>query len=95
MSGMDGARAARRGAAARKGATASAQRRKCPRCLRKAALGERVVHEDGCSARRCLYCGHEVGTTYGKSFGRDVTPEPGARGGPLLPGSIDARETGT
>lgn len=79
MSGMDGARAGRRSAAARKGATASAKRRKCPRCLRKAALSERIVHEDGSSARRCNYCGHEVGHIWGEAFGYDVTPEPGAR----------------
>jgi len=29
--------------------------------------------------RRCAYCGHEVGTIHGESFGRDVIPEPGAR----------------
>ena len=78
MSGMDGARAARRSNAARKGATASAARRKCPRCLRKAALSAKVEHPDG-FARRCQYCGHEVGISFGESFGRDVTPEPGAR----------------
>ncbi len=59
--------------------TAVAKRLACPRCLRKAALSEKVEHPDGW-ARRCRYCGHEVGMTFGASFGRDVTPEPGVRG---------------
>lgn len=78
MSGMDGARAARRSAAASKGATASAKRRRCPRCLRKAALSAPVYWPNG-HGRRCNYCGHEVGIIDGEVFGRDVTPEPGAR----------------
>lgn len=75
---MDGANKARRSNAASKGATRSAQARKCPRCLRRAALSERVVWPDG-HGHRCNYCGHEVGIIDGKPFGRDVVPEPGVR----------------
>jgi len=75
---MDGADAARRSNAASQGAKRSARSRKCPRCLRLAALSERVRWDNG-FGRRCLYCGHEVGIVDGQSFGRDVTPEPGAR----------------
>lgn len=67
-----------RSAAASRSMTTVAEHRKCPRCLRKAALSERVRHADG-SARRCNYCGHEVGITMGQAFGYDVTPEPGAK----------------
>lgn len=56
-----------------------AKSRQCPRCLRKAALSAPVIYEGIGRARRCNYCGHEVGVMYGKSFGRDVEPEPGAR----------------
>jgi hypothetical protein len=77
---MDGARAARRSDGARRGATASARSRRCPRCERKAALSEAVVWEGEGRARKCRYCGHEVGVVYGKTFGYDVTPEPGVRG---------------
>ncbi len=70
MSGMDGARASRRSNAARKGATASARRLRCPACERKAALGAKAEWPDGW-ARKCRYCGHEVGMTLGESFGRD------------------------
>jgi hypothetical protein len=80
MSGMDGARAARRSEAASRGATASARSRRCPRCLRKAALSEPVIWEGQGRARRCHYCGHEVGVIYGETFGYDVAPEPGVRG---------------
>jgi hypothetical protein len=80
MSGMDGARASRRSNAASKGATASARARRCPRCRRKAALSAPVIHEGIGRARRCNYCGHEVGIIYGEPFGYDVTPEPGTRG---------------
>lgn len=76
---MDGARAARRSAGASKGATASAQTRRCPRCQRKAAFSSPVIWPGEGRGRKCNYCGHEVGTFYGKPFGRDVTPEPGAR----------------
>lgn len=69
MSGMDGARAAQRSNAASKGATASAKRRECPACGRKAALSAKVEHADGW-ARRCQYCGHDVGMSLGESFGR-------------------------
>lgn len=89
MSGMDGARAGRRRQAAR---TAAANRspRKCPRCLRNAALSSRIPLQGRDepyvgSVRVCNYCGHEVGIAHGKPFGRAVTPQPGARGGRLLP----------
>lgn len=68
---MDGSAAARRSSAARKGAIRSAANRKCPACGRKAALSVRVDFPDG-FARRCNYCGHEVGVTLGRSFGRDA-----------------------
>ena len=55
-----------------------ADRRKCPRCLRRAALST-PIRDDVGTFRECLYCGHQVGTYYGASFGRDVTPEPGTR----------------
>jgi hypothetical protein len=77
MAGI-GDKAARRSQASRKGATRSAQSRKCPRCLRLAAMSQRVTHPDG-SARRCNYCGHECGISFGETFGYDVTPEPGAK----------------
>lgn len=67
-----------RRAAAERSMTRVAASRKCPRCLRKAALSSKVQWPDG-HARRCLYCGHEVGITMGVVFGRDVTPEPGVR----------------
>jgi ribosomal protein S14 len=70
MSGMDGARAARRSAAASKAATASAKRRRCPACGRKAALSAPVYWPEG-HASRCNYCGHEVGFVYGIAFGYD------------------------
>lgn len=76
---MDGANASRRSNAARRGATRSARHRKCPRCLRLAAMSEPVVWDEG-RARRCNYCGHETGIVYGEPFGYDVKPEPGARG---------------
>ena len=76
---MDGARKSRRSNAARKGATRSARHRRCPRCLRQAALSAPVIWEGIGRARKCQYCGHEVGITYGETFGYDVTPEPGAR----------------
>lgn len=76
---MDGANKARRSNAARKGATASARSRRCPRCQRGAALSAPVVWEGQGRARRCLYCGHECGVLYGETFGYDVTPEPGVR----------------
>lgn len=75
---MDGANAARRSNGARRGAEASARSRKCPRCRRKAALSARVRDDMG-SVRECLYCGHQVGTMFGKSFGFDVPSEPGTR----------------
>jgi len=93
MSGMDGARAGRRRQAAR---TAAANRspRKCPRCLRNAALSSRIPLQGRDepyvgSVRVCNYCGHEVGIANGNPFGRDVTPQPGARGGRLLPSAED------
>lgn len=74
-----------RAASARK-AAANRSERTCPRCLRNAALGSPlVVPEEGLIVRRCNYCGHKVGNDDSGSFGRDVTPEPGARGGRLLP----------
>jgi hypothetical protein len=76
---MDGARKSRRSNAASKGATRSAQSRKCPRCLRLAALSAPVVWPGIGRARKCNYCGHEVGIIHGESFGRDVTPELGVR----------------
>lgn len=79
MSGMDGAKKARRSDAASRGATASARSRRCPRCLRKAALSTPAIWEGIGRARRCNYCGHEVGIIHGEPFGYDVTPEPGAR----------------
>lgn len=66
--------AARRSAAARKGATRSAESRKCPKCQRKAALSAPHIMEGVGRARRCNYCGHEVGIIYGESFGYDVEP---------------------
>lgn len=63
-----GDKAARRSQAASNGASKSAQRRQCPACGRKAALSARIDHPDGW-ARRCQYCGHEVGVTSGQSFG--------------------------
>jgi hypothetical protein len=79
VSGMDGARASRRSNAASVGATQSAQTRKCPRCLRKGAMGSRIRVDDGWSARVCRWCAHSTGIIDGKPFGYDVTPEPGAR----------------
>lgn len=82
---MDDARAGRRRQGAR---TAAANRsaRKCPRCLRKAALGSKVELGDRMGfVRVCDYCGHEVGVVLGVSYGRDVVPEPGVRGGRLMP----------
>lgn len=86
---MDGARAGRRSAGAR---TAAANRsdRTCPRCQRKGGLGSRIPLQGPDepyvgSVRICRYCGHEVGIANKQSFGRDVTPEPGARGGTHLP----------
>lgn len=67
-------------AAARVSSARVAESRRCPRCLRKAALSAPVIWPGEGRARRCLYCGHEVGTLNGESFGRDVAPEPGARG---------------
>lgn len=86
---MDGARAGRRSQGART-AAANRNKRTCPRCLRNAALGSRIPLQRRDepyvgTVRVCNYCGHEVGIADGKSFGRDVTPEPGARGGRLLP----------
>jgi hypothetical protein len=83
MSGMDGARAGRRREGARK-AAANRNKRICPRCLRGQGLGSRIPLQGRCepyvgSVRVCRYCGHEVGVANGESFGRDVTPEPGAR----------------
>lgn len=68
-----------RSRAARTAMADVAKSRQCPRCLRKAALSSRVRWEGVGSARKCNYCGHEVGITYGVPFGRDVVPEPGVR----------------
>lgn len=76
---MDGARKARRSAAASASGIRNARNRRCPRCLRHAALSAPVVWPGIGRARKCNYCGHEVGITYGETFGYDVTPEPGAR----------------
>lgn len=58
-----------------------ADRRQCPRCLRRAALSSPV--DDGMGKfRQCHYCGHEVGTFGGRTYGRDVTAEPGTRTSP-------------
>jgi hypothetical protein len=63
----------------------TAEKRKCPRCLRKAALSSRYELRNDIgtrrigSARECNYCGHEVGIRHGEPFGRGVTPEPGTR----------------
>jgi ribosomal protein S14 len=80
---MDGARASRRSAGARK-AAANRSDRKCPRCLRKGGLGGPVDLQGRDEpyvgfVRKCRWCGHEVGVANHESFGRDVTPEPGAR----------------
>lgn len=67
----------------------TARSRKCPRCLRLAALGSPVDLDPRGRVRVCNYCGHECGIDeQGNLFGRggDVTVEPGARGGRLLPG---------
>lgn len=87
---MDGARAGRRRRAARIAAETGATKRRCPRCQRGAALSARVplqLRDEPYVgwASICHYCGHEVGWANGQSYGRDVTPEPGARGGRLLP----------
>lgn len=69
-------------------AAANRSPRTCPRCLRKGGLGERLSlgdHRGAGGMRICRYCDHEVGRQDGVSFGRDVTPEPGARGGTHLP----------
>lgn len=79
MSGMDGARKARRSNATSNAMRRVARSRKCPRCLRLAALSSPVVWPGIGRARRCNYCGHECGTNYGEPFGYDATPEPGVR----------------
>jgi hypothetical protein len=76
---MDGARKARRSAAATASGIKNARTRKCPRCLRLAALSTPVVWPGVGRARKCNYCGHEVGIIYGETFGYGVTPEPGVR----------------
>lgn len=65
----------------------TAEKRRCPRCQRRAALSTRYELRNAAdtrrvgSARECNYCGHEVGIRDGVPFGRDVMPEPGARKG--------------
>jgi transcription elongation factor Elf1 len=76
---MDGAKKARRSAATSTAMTRVAKSRKCPRCQRKAALSSPVVWPGIGRARKCNYCGHEVGILYGETFGYGVTPEPGVR----------------
>ena len=64
---------------------ANAEKRKCPRCLRKAALSTKYELQDDFGrriglARECNYCGHEVGVRNGEPFGRlGVVPEPGVK----------------
>jgi hypothetical protein len=87
VSGQGDRYVARKSAAQK--AAANRSPRTCPRCLRKGGLGERITLGDYARAgavRTCRYCGHQVGTRDGQPFGRrDVTPEPGARGGTHLP----------
>lgn len=52
-----------------------AERRRCPRCQRRSALSTRYEIADDYgrptgSYRTCLYCGHEVGSINGKTYGR-------------------------
>jgi hypothetical protein len=78
-----GDRAARRSQGART-AAANRSKRICPRCLRGQGLGSPIPLQGRTEpyvgfVRVCRYCGHEVGVANSESFGRDVTPEPGAR----------------
>jgi hypothetical protein len=70
----------RRSVAASDAMARVAEHRRCPKCQRKAALGERVRWEGVGSARKCRYCGHECGTTYGKPFGYDIGSSGGDTG---------------
>ena len=67
-------RAAQRDAGSRR-----ARSLRCPRCERQNALSAQIRMDDGWKARECRYCGHAVGIIDGKTFGYDVTPEPGVR----------------
>lgn len=46
----------------------SAERRRCPKCQRKSALGA-VAGPLGGSVKRCRFCYHECGSIDGKPFG--------------------------
>lgn len=54
----------------------SAEHRRCPKCKRGSALGQRYRIPEG-SWRVCRYCGHEVGIINGKLFGFSPETEPG------------------